>query len=302
MADALENLVDSLNQSLNMHQPSKLEVDQIQLSVSVVTFKPDIVLLQRTLESLHCAIIYLRAQGKALSVSVVLVDNGNDCISDTWVSVFKRDAIACKVITGHGNVGYGRGHNLALECSTSDYHLILNPDVEMSEDALAQALDFFDQHPDIALIAPHVLSEYGATQYLCRRFPNLLDLFVRGFLRGKAQDLFASRLARYELRDLVDTTNQNLNTFISPQIISGCYMLFRMDVLKKLSGFDPRYFLYFEDYDLSLRAGKIAGIAYVPAVRTIHFGGGASHKGWRHIAMFIVSACRFFNRFGWRLM
>ncbi|BBO60092.1 glycosyltransferase family 2 protein [Mycoavidus sp. B2-EB] len=286
-----------------MHQPNKLAGDQTQLSVSVVTFKPDIVLLQRTLASLHRAIIYLRAQrGRALSVSVVLVDNGNGCISDAWESAFKRDAIECKVITGHGNVGYGRGHNLALECSTSDYHLILNPDVEMSENALAQALDFFDQHHDIALIAPHVLDEYGVTQYLCRCFPNLLDLFVRGFLRGKAQDLFASRLVRYELRDLVDTADQNLNAFISPQIISGCYMLFRMNVLKKLGGFDQRYFLYFEDYDLSLRASAIAGIAYVPAVRVIHFGGGASKKGWRHICMFTVSACRFFNRFGWRLI
>lgn len=280
----------------------------VDLSVSVVIFKPNLILLNRTLESLRLAIFYLRARrNRALSISIALVNNGADVMPDTWASVFKRDAIEYKVIAGHGNIGYGRGHNLAIEYLASDFHLILNPDVEMAEDALIHALNFFDKHPEIGLLAPHVSGQDGMTQYLCRRYPTVLDLFARGFLRGKAQALFAQRLARYELRDLIiaestthEQANQMTDTFISPKIISGCYMIFRMDVLKKLNGFDPRYFLYFEDYDLSLRASAIARIAYVPAIRIVHFGGDASKKGWRHIRMFTISAYRFFNRFGWR--
>ncbi|PRF94602.1 hypothetical protein C6Q22_02415 [Burkholderia multivorans] len=86
-----------------------------------------------------------------------------------------------------------------------------------------------------------------------------------------------------------------------PPIVSGCFMMFRTEVLKKLGGFDPRYFLYFEDYDLSLRAHEVADVAYVPSVRVIHHGGGASRKGFTHIRMFAVSAFKFFNRFGWRV-
>lgn len=85
-----------------------------------------------------------------------------------------------------------------------------------------------------------------------------------------------------------------------PPIVSGCFMLFRTEPLKALKGFDPRYFLYFEDYDLSLRTAKLARIAYVPAVRVIHHGGGASRKGMAHVRMFVASAFKFYNRFGWK--
>lgn len=76
-------------------------------------------------------------------------------------------------------------------------------------------------------------------------------------------------------------------------IVSGCFMLFRTDALKALGGFDERYFLYFEDFDLSLRAQKLGRVVYYPGVRIQHYGGGAGRKGWRHIKMFLRSALTF---------
>lgn len=108
---------------------------------------------------------------------------------------------------------------------------------------------------------------------------------------------FCNRLAHYEMRDVIN----DHDIVWDPPIVSGCFMLFRTEVLKKLGGFDPRYFLYFEDYDLSLRTHDVARVAYVPSVRVIHHGGGASRKGFAHIRMFAASAFKFYNRFGWRL-
>jgi GT2 family glycosyltransferase len=124
----------------------------------------------------------------------------------------------------------------------------------------------------------------------------LLDLFVRGFLPGSVRRLFARRLARYEMRDLINEKD----IVWDPPIVSGCFMLFRTSVLKKLAGFDTRYFLYFEDYDLSLRAHDVARVVYAPAVRVLHHGGGAARKGSGHIRMFVASAYKFFSRFGWK--
>ncbi len=159
------------------------------------------------------------------------------------------------------------------------------------------ALAFLDAHPEVGLLTPSICDEGGQLQYLCRRPPTLLDLFVRGFAPTRVRRRFAARLAHYEMRDVIN----DHDIVWDPPIVSGCFMLFRTEVLKKLGGFDPRYFLYFEDYDLSLRTHDVARVAYVPSVRVIHHGGGASRKGFAHIRMFAASAFKFYNRFGWRL-
>ena len=84
-------------------------------------------------------------------------------------------------------------------------------------------------------------------------------------------------------------------------IASGCFMLARADVLRSLGGFSPRYFLYFEDFDLSLRLSRIAAIAYVPTVRIVHLGGEAARKGLLHQRLFVRSALTFSSTHGWKL-
>jgi GT2 family glycosyltransferase len=83
-------------------------------------------------------------------------------------------------------------------------------------------------------------------------------------------------------------------------IVSGAFMFFRGSVLRRLGGFSDDYFLYFEDFDLSLRAAEVCRIAYVPSVRITHFGGDAAGKGIRHVSLFMKSACTFYRQHGWR--
>ena len=71
-------------------------------------------------------------------------------------------------------------------------------------------------------------------------------------------------------------------------------------VLREAGGFDPRFFLYFEDYDLSLRVARKTRIAYVPAVKVVHHGGHAARKGLRHIGLFVRGAATFFRLHGWK--
>ncbi|VWD30797.1 glycosyltransferase [Burkholderia contaminans] len=238
----------------------------------------------------------VRATRTGLTVQVQLVDNGGLPDLSKTLEMFDRAGIAYEVLAGHGNVGYGRGHNLAIDTARSRYHLVLNPDIDLEPDTLVHALDFLDAHREVALLSPWIGDDAGRTQYLCRRYPALFDLFVRGFLPVSWRKRFALRLARYEMQDRIN----EFDVVWDPPIVSGCFMLFRTEPLKALKGFDPRYFLYFEDYDLSLRTAKLARIAYVPAVRVIHHGGGASRKGMAHVRMFVASAFKFYNRFGWK--
>ncbi|MEW6342892.1 MAG: glycosyltransferase family 2 protein [Pseudomonadota bacterium] len=266
------------------------------LSVSVVVYRPDLALLTRTLSSLEAACNALRVKTPAFTATLYLVDNGGLPDLSADLQALQDRGIASETISGHGNVGYGRGHNLAIERSVSRYHLVLNPDIDLDANALVNALDFFAKHPEAGLLTPRIGDDEGRLQYLCRRYPTLLDLFVRGFLPDQIRRLFARRLSRYEMRDVIN----DRDVVWDPPIVSGCFMLFRTELLKGLAGFDPRYFLYFEDYDLSLRTHERARVVYAPEVRVLHHGGGAARKGSSHIQMFVASAFKFFNRFGWK--
>ncbi len=225
-----------------------------------------------------------------------LVDNGGTEVPASWSARLAEAGVELVVLRGHGNVGYGRGHNLAIERGDSHFHLVLNPDVISQADTLPVAIDLMMRHPDVGLVVPEVRDSRGETQFLCRRYPSVFDLLLRGFAPRLIRNLFGRRLDRYEMRDAYDAADEVWD----PPIVSGCFMFYRSRVLHTLGGFDPRYFLYFEDYDLSLRTAKVARIVYSAKVRIVHFGGGAARKGWLHVKLFAASAIRFYNRFGWR--
>ena len=271
------------------------------LSIAIVCYRSDIFLLNKTVASANAAIGYAHNRGELGETALWLIDNGPhqegsaDIKSLAHGDLVKMGGISTQVIECEENLGYGRGHNLAIRRTGKDYHLVLNPDVILAEDALSQALDFMETHPDVGLLAPSVIGAEGEPQYLCKRYPAVLDLLLRGFVPRAVQSLFSKRLAYYEMRDVL-----NAATVFDVPMVSGSFMFFRGAVLAKLGGFSDDFFLYFEDFDLSQRAHAIARTAYVPAVSIRHFGGNAAKKGMAHIGMFIRSAFIFYNKHGWK--
>jgi GT2 family glycosyltransferase len=273
------------------------------LTISIVTFRPDRALLERCLERLAAAIVAAR-EAKALgSVSVALIDNSEDGAIAAQVRELANRCLGqsgaeLTILQGHSNIGYGAANNLALHGTGADYQLVLNPDIELASGALVNALRWLDRRPDIGAVAPAVTDTGGAPLYLCRRYPTVLDLALRGFAPAFVQARFRRRLDRYELRDQVDPA-ANAPVEDIP-LLSGACMLVRRKAIDATGGFDPAFFLYFEDYDWSMRLNRITGTAYLPAMRAVHHGGGAARKGWRHVAWFARSAARFFGKHGWR--
>jgi len=273
------------------------------LSVSVVTYNPAIPELCQTLKSLNQAILYAEQYGKLAVVEFFLIDNG---LGASWRhsltllinELFQEKLFRLtEVLSGHGNIGYGQGHNLAAARATSDFHLVLNPDVILDKDAIFEALRFMSDHPDTGLLAPYVVDHEGEQQFLCKQYPSIFDLFLRGFGPSWLRKFFAARLEQYEMRSFCGP--QHIKKDIP--LISGCFMFIRKKYWDKVEGFSRKYFMYFEDYDLSLRLGKISRLAYVPAVRIQHFGGNTANKGWRHVFLFCRSALTFFQEHGWKL-
>jgi GT2 family glycosyltransferase len=271
------------------------------LSVSLVTYAPDLELLGRVLDSLRQAASVAREANLLDRLELLLVDNGPSAVDSERLRALRERLIdqatfdQVELLTGQGNVGFGRGHNLAVRLAGGRVHLVLNPDVLLHEDALREGLDFLRKHPRVVLASPAAEWPDGSRQYLCKRYPAVLDLALRGFAPGFVRRLFAERLGRYEMRDVCGDT-----PVLPVAIASGCFMLVRRDALEAVGGFSDAHFLYFEDFDLSLRLGQVGDLAYVPAMRIVHYGGHAAQKGLSHIRIFVRSARIFFARHGWK--
>ena len=264
------------------------------LSVSIVVYFPDAAWLATTLESLVAALAHARHAGAMRRAKIFLVDNQVDSANSPYSAQLDS---ACKefgwieagTIAGHGNIGYGRANNLAIaRCAESDFHLVLNPDVKLDENALTNALGYLHEHIECAMVSPVATAPDGEGLYLVKRRPDLFTLALRGFAPEWLKQHFRARLNAYEHRDIpFDAGLGNI------EIVSGCFMLIRRSALVRTEGFDPAFFLYFEDFDLSLRISKFSGIARVPSVRIVHAGGSAATKSLRHVWWFMCSALRF---------
>jgi GT2 family glycosyltransferase len=196
----------------------------------------------------------------------------------------------CTYLRTGRNLGYGRAHNLAIrECSTSKYHLICNPDITLSPTVITELFRFMELHQDIGVCMPKLVGADGQTQHCCRRSPVAWDYVSQIIFRGSWG---ARRLRQLEMRD------HDYNAEMDVECLSGCFMFFRSDVLAKIKGFDESFFLYFEDFDLSMRARERARNVYAPSSSVVHGRQSAHRRSWRLKLAFAVSGIRYFLK--WR--
>lgn len=267
----------------------------IHITASLVVYKSDFNMVKEAVDSLFLSVSKINSED--INFELVIIDN-EPCLTNKRDSPFKALANPhIKILSGHGNIGFGSGHNLALLGSTADFFLIVNPDVVFSTNSICTALDIMKSKSDIGLLSPRITDGNGSIQYLCKRYPTLFLLFLRGFAPFWVKKLFHAYIRYYEFSPEIDR-----ETEFTPVIATGCLMFIRGDIYRKVGGFDPKFFLYFEDYDLSLEIAKHAKIVYSPSISIIHHGGGASRKGWNHIKLFISSAFYFFNKHGWKIV
>lgn len=261
----------------------------VSLAVSIVLYRTDHQVLTRTVASLAIAIRQSTEKGLLTAACrLLLIDHSPDPIPPEQQECLHEMALPMQVeyhFVG-GNPGFGAGHNRAF-CHAADnqYFLVANPDLEFTPDSLGNGLAFLTAHPEIGLLAPALVETDGSLRPACFRSPDMLTLFAR-LLGGSWA---ARRSYHYECRDW-DATSPVFN----PPLISGCCMLFRGSTFRELGGFDPGYFLYFEDFELSRRAQRQCLSAYCPTMKVVHHGGGAASKGLRHQFYFLRSAARFF--------
>ena len=223
---------------------------------------------------------------------ILLVDNRSSDGTSEWVH---KNYPFINTLFNPQKTGYGENHNLNIQRARGSYFVIMNSDMIVSQNTFSVLQEYLDNQPDVGIVSPKVLNEDGSIQGLNKRYPTLFDLFLRRFMPKFFQSFFRRRLDYYEMRDIGYE-----HTYEVP-FLSGAFMFCRTDLLKSIGGFDPGYFLYFEDADLCRRVQQTHRTMYYPATAVTHYWERAAHKNWMFSWIFMQSAWRYFNRWGWKL-
>lgn len=220
---------------------------------------------------------------------VYIVDNS----PTDRLKFFEEFSPKIKYIFGHGNIGYGSGHNIAIRKamnSASEYHIVINPDVYFEQGTLEKLVTYMNAHEDVGQVMPKVIYPDGQLQYLCKMIPTPIDLIFKRFIPLR---FMKTRLEKFQLRFT------NYNQLMNVPYLSGCFMFLRIAALNKVGLFDERFFMYPEDIDMTRRMHHCYKTMFYPEITIVHDHAAASYRDKRMLKIHIVNMIKYFNKWGW---
>ena len=228
-------------------------------------------------------------QNADLEADVYLADNSpEDLTADKMQWLFP----GVNVLPQKSNIGYGRANNAVLPLLNSRYHLVMNPDVTFDPFLLSRMVRYMDEHPNIAILTPRVLNEDGTEQFLPRKRISV------HYLLGGLLENFGGIFRRWRNEfTLADT--EVLHSF-PVEFATGCFLMIRTDVFRRLNGFDPRFFMYQEDADLSRRVLEehLGSIVYHPGMTITHLWSRENTRTLKGCLRQIRSVFKYFLKWG----
>jgi len=235
----------------------------------------------------------LRECSRSFNLRTVVVDNASSDGTVEWLRSVFQDV---RTIENSQNVGFAAGCNVGMLSGRAEFVLLLNPDCVIDVESLHNLVECLTEHPMAACVAPRLRSE---TKILPPVYRSVVTL--REFL---AKMLFLDRVAR-RLRPQERLGEKMCSDTVSPSsrgqevdYFVGACVLCRRSHLQSVGMFDPGFFLYFEDQDLSLRLRERGfDVMFCPDVVVEHTQGvSAGQDVERTTFESYRSLCYFFNR------
>ncbi len=190
--------------------------------------------------------LYRDLQGSKRSLKVIVADNSPE---DELTGTIRKRYPEVKILPAPRNLGFGGGHNLAIESIDARYYLILNPDITFPENgkAVDRMFAWMESNPKAGMLAPKLRDREGSLHTSCYSFPTFWSQPVR---RLNLQERFhwARKLVDHFLMKDFDREETRPVDWVM-----GAAMFLRKEALEDTGAFDPRYFMYYEDVDLCRR-------------------------------------------------
>lgn len=218
------------------------------LHVAIVDYRSG-----RLLEALLASLAEAARRAPGLRLRVVVVDNA---ASDTCAASCRAAALPVERRVPGRNLGFGEGMNHAVADATSSWLLCLNSDAALAADFLEGAARLLPTLPEeVAIVGPALRNPDGSPQPSVGSFPDLRSSLL-GLLRPRAE------------RKYVPASEHRAGPV---DWVTGACLLVRRSAFEALAGFDPGYFLYYEEVDLCRRAREV-GLRtwFAPELAVVH--------------------------------
>jgi GT2 family glycosyltransferase len=201
------------------------------------------------------------ASGTGEESKLVVADNASTDDSVEWL---KANYPAVELVLLDRNYGFADGYNKSLERIDAEYYVLLNSDIEVTEDWLSPLVNYMDANPDVAACAPKLraFNNPGFFEY-AGASGGFIDKYGYIFCRGRILDSIEEDKGQYD---------NVMHVFWA----TGAAFMVRSGLFHKAGGLDGSFFAHMEEIDLCWRL-QLMGykVAIVPESVVYHVGGGA---------------------------
>lgn len=223
--------------------------------------------------TLECIESLRKINTAGFNLTIVVVDNGSEEKLDLKESSDGHTRF--KFIGSKDNLGFSGGHNLGIKYALengADYILILNNDTYIDKDFLRELLKVAEKDEKIGILAPKIYFASGYEFHKEKYRKNELGKVI--WYAGGKMD-WKNVIGNHIGVDEVD--KGQFDKIEETELVTGCCMMIKKEVLDKVGIFDERYYLYYEDSDLNIRAKKKGfKIVYVPKSIIFHKNAGSA--------------------------
>ena len=209
---------------------------------------------------------------EGFELSVVVIDNAS---IENFQTKKQYKNFELKIIRSESNLGFSGGQNLGIKYGLEkkvDYFLVLNNDVIIEENLLSELLRTFIEEKNCGIVSPKIYFAKGY-EFHKDRYEESEKGRVIWYAGGRIdwQNIIASH------RGVDDVDNGQYQELEKTDFASGCCAMIKKEVFERVGLFDEKYFLYYEDNDLSQRAKKTGfEIYYQPKATLWHLNAGST--------------------------
>lgn len=199
------------------------------------------------------------------------------------------------------NLGFGAGHNLAfrevsskIRIYNNDILIVTNPDIYFEKKEFLKIINFMNlkSNSKIVCCSPLLRNHKNQIQFSAKKNPTILSLLIGRF----------KVLEKLKFLERYISNNQNRaitkKQLIDCEYLSGCFLIIRAKIFIKIRGFDERYFLHFEDADISRTLNKHGDCIHYPYSTIFHKWNRGSHKSFKQTILLIKSMIKYYQKWG----